>query len=62
MTDAIERVQIVKADGSVLSTTTQRQSAPTVEVGNWIADAQAKIKSIQAGRKFKCELVKLEEN
>lgn len=42
LTDAIERVQIVKADGSILSTTKQRRSAPTVEVGDWIADAQTK--------------------
>ena len=42
MTDIIERVQIVKTDGTAISTTTQRSSAPTVEVGDWIADAQAK--------------------
>jgi len=42
MTDAIERVQIVKADGTIMSTTNQRSSALTSEVGNWISDAQAK--------------------
>ena len=42
MTDCIERVQLVKADGTVMSTTTQRSTAPTKDVENWIADAQAK--------------------
>ena len=42
MTDAIERVQIVKEDGTVLSTVNQRSSKPTSEVSDWIADAQAK--------------------
>ena len=42
MTDLLEKVQIVKADGTVISTTTQRTSAPTIEVEKWIADAQAK--------------------
>lgn len=42
MTDAIEQVQIVKADGTVMSTTRQRSSKPTSEVSDWIADAQAK--------------------
>lgn len=42
MTDAIEQVQIVKADGTVLSTQKIRKSAPTVEVVNWISEAQAK--------------------
>ena len=42
MTDLIEKVQIVKADGTVMSNTTQRSSAHTIEVSDWIADAQAK--------------------
>ena len=42
MTDLLEKVEIIKADGTVLSTTTQRTSAPTIEVEKWISDAQAK--------------------
>ncbi len=39
MTDAIERVQLVKADGSVLSTTTQRTTVPTKDAGEWVNQA-----------------------
>lgn len=42
MTEAVEKVQIVKADGTVMSTVTQRSSAPTKDVSDWITDAQAK--------------------
>ncbi len=42
MTDAIERVQIVKADGSVLSTAKQRTTVPTKDAGEWVNQAVAK--------------------
>ena len=42
MTEAIEKVQIVKADGTLMATIRQRSSKPTSEVSDWIADAQAK--------------------
>ena len=39
MTDTIERVQIVKDDGSILSTTTQRTSIPTKDAGDFVNQA-----------------------
>lgn len=39
MTDTIERVQIVKDDGSILSTSTQRTTIPTKDAGDWVNQA-----------------------
>lgn len=39
MTDTIERVQIVKEDGSILSTTNQRTTVPTSQAGDWVNQA-----------------------
>ena len=39
MTDTLEKVQIIKKDGEVLSTTTQRTTVPTSQSGDLIERA-----------------------
>ena len=50
MTDTIERVQIVKDDGSVLSTTTQRTTIPTKDAGDFVNQAVVASSKVDTSR------------
>ena len=47
MTDVIEKVQLVKEDGSVASSSVQRTTVPTTEAGDWINEATTLSKKVE---------------
>ena len=47
MTDVIEKVQLVKEDGSVASSSVQRTTVPTTEAGEWINEATTLSKKVE---------------
>lgn len=47
MTDVLEKVQLVKEDGSVASSSIQRTTVPTTEAGDWINEATTLSKKVE---------------
>lgn len=47
MTDVLEKVQLVKEDGSIASSSVQRTTVPTTDASDWINEATTLSKKVE---------------
>ena len=47
MTDVLEKVQLVKEDGSIASSSVQRTTVPTADASDWINEATTLSKKVE---------------